>query len=288
MLSARAIVQRIPGGLFLLFMICFILPVALAVRYGTSLYYPPAPETDAEEQDEFFPEAVLIQRDGAHLRVPSAPVLEPGVAEDFLLIGWFKLRKLPEAGKRMYLLAKFDSANASSAGYALALIADDKEIHPAVYWKNRAGQGGWNTFSKMELVPREWFMVAISYYDQKKLGVHVGRAWLPEEKRLQLGGGFEFEKPISPQSKSALVVGSIYGEAFRGKIGPFMLAHVKNLGQNLEDVLQAVVTSPRELPHQLDQSSLAFYTLNGRDDISTHKHRIEAQHLSAKMFGSGE
>ena len=214
----------------------------------------------------------------SYVRVHHSSALDPTPQQDLVVIGWYRLKKLPKEGEKLFLFSKFDPRQEAQSGYAVALTREGGTIRPAVYWRNPAGKGGWFSFAEVDLKPSKWFAVVLSFYSGRYLGLHL-RVEQKEPSQLpdmQLAGGFELDEDIYPQSRSNLIIGSWGGGAeFHGRVGAFCMLQMENLNEGLDNILTAVSLNPDESVARLESESMSFCTLDTKTDISETRHAIE-------------
>lgn len=257
-----------PVLLAALFVVSFAVPVLFAVRVlgvlGDGADRAPA---------ESFQNAREIRGGASQLQVLNSGDLQPVEGEDFLLTGWFKLLRLPKPGERVILFTKYDGAAPAFAGYAVELQRKGEDLVPLVYWRDGRSTGRWYYFSKVRIVPKSWFMVALSFQDNKALGLHIASMHLYEEERLQLLGGYNFDPPILPYAAADLRIGGQGSLALRGTVGPIGVFIGKQIPDDYQTLYSQMVERPMQIPPQLEES-VRFWSIDGRRDLTSAGRKI--------------
>lgn len=272
-----------------LFLLAFSVPVCAAIYYsdtwgGTK---PQLQESGVEEdaRDELFPDAISVRHSGSRLKIGHQPFLQPDGKSDLLIIAWLKPFELPSGDSKIIVAAKFDGKAKARPGYALALQRISDKIRPAVYWRNPEGQGGWYTFSEVEILPRSWFMFALSFYDQHKLGLHIIHPKLSGGFEARLAGGYEFEQPIYPLNDKPLEIGAIDDTNYRGKVGPIGIFSMKGLRDRLAEILDGFSQAKSSIPSAIKHEEVSFFTPDDQIDMGVNKVTIEAIKIGKRKGG---
>lgn len=255
--------------LVLIYFVAFSMPLLVAGKLS-GLFSVSA--KDPDDSDPFFPQAFTVSGPRMTLRVGHIDELNPSLDRDFLLIGWFKVRAMPRSGDRTVLLSKFDKKTRFRRGYALALLRDGEHLRPSVYWADNQGHGGWYNFSDFEVNQRSWFMLAVSFYGGKFLGLH-GATGLEENDKAQLKllGGYELDPPHLPFNRADLLLGADEGSSFRGKVGPFGVFRMASLSEKLKPVLKQVIRDRLSVPASLEQDDIVLWSNDGKSDSGPRK-----------------
>lgn len=262
------------GGLVFLFSVAFAVPLVFALKVG-GLITGEREYSEEESSDKIFPKAVNVNGGNIYTSVQDSVGLSPTNDKDFLIVIWFKPKKSMQNGDRMVLFSKFDANLRSQRGYALALSKEDDVILPEIYWRDEDGKGTWLRFSDLTLIPQEWTMLAISYREQKFLGLHSATIVENLKPEIKLLGGYEFEKPIQPKSTSPLVIGTISNGKFRGHIGALGVFAKADLSSYLNDILESAIQDPSGLPRQFSSDEVKLWTTDGKTDQSDQKNTLE-------------
>ena len=223
-----------------------------------------------------FSNPFRVKGPGVFFRVRDHQGLDPLSGRDFLLLGWFNLKRLPQPGKRIVLLSKYEDHSLTPKGYALGLLRDADACRPVVYWNDRGGKGGWYVFSQMDILPRTWFMLALSFRRDRYLGLHSA-LYLDdaESPRIQLLGGYDLESAVIPESNAQLVMGSFRTSSLRGMIGTIGIFESENLSEDLDSILFSAAANPGEIPDTFDEQQVKFWSVDGVHDLSSFAHRVE-------------
>jgi hypothetical protein len=263
--------------LVLLFSVSFAVPLVFAIKASGFIDF----DKDSIEdnvKESLFPNASKIGASNVYFSIESKDILSPIEGKDFLLVFWAKIRKLPVDGERLLLLSKYDPHLRSLRGYALALSAEGDLIYPEVYWRSNEGVGTWLKFSEISIDPKQWTMFALSFREQKFLGLHsVG---ISDEKRdskpeIKVLGGYELEQTIRPTSSSPLLTGAFSNGKFRGYIGQLGIFQKENLTQDLMGILEKVVAEPKKITEQFNQEDVQFLLEDAGKDSSSYNNKVE-------------
>ena len=260
-------------GLSGLFIIGFAVPLALGVAVLSHMNSH-APESKAVVE-EAFPSAIQVNSQGVYVRVTHSPEINPREGRDFLLSAWFNLKRLPQPGKRLILLSKYDGPVSDRHGYAVALEREGESIRPAVFWGRHGRPGHWYSFAPLTLRPRNWFMLALSFYDGHILGVHIARRLVTGTTEVVLAGGYDLKSEVVPASESDLVLGAAAGRSFRGEIGPLGVFVRRDLAPDLRGILKALSSKPFSFPDVFDKREIKLWCADGRLDQAQYAHQVE-------------
>jgi len=271
-----------PALLLALFVISFLIPVAFAARVlGFFNSSPGQPARDA------FQGAREMRGSASQLEVLGSKDLQPVADEDFLLTGWFKLLRMPKPGERIMLFSKYDGIGPAFAGYAVELQRKGEDLVPLVYWRDARSTGRWYYFSKVRIVPKSWFMLALSFQDSKALGLHVASMHLYEEERLQLLGGYSFDPPIVPYSSSHLMIGGQGSMAFRGMVGPIGVFSAEKIPDDYQQLYAEMIEQPMVIPPKLEESA-RFWSIDGRKDLTSAGRKIQRATTASRSRDAGK
>src|SRR5690554_4836128 len=108
---------------------------------GLLTYYLKKPEIRAgifhdQTTDRLFPDSFVINSPALFYSLPHDSVLDPSEDEDYLLVSWLALRRLPPEGERQIIVSKFDGDSASKRGFALAVEGGEDYLRPLIYWRD--------------------------------------------------------------------------------------------------------------------------------------------------------
>ncbi len=265
--------------LIALFAVAFLIPILFITSFfsGSRSTLP----TQESEVDAFFSHATSISAAPSFLRVKKSAHLSPIVGEDFLLTVWFRLKKFPQPGEQVGFIAKIDASDRSRRGYTIGLTREERDLRPFVTWRNAEGEGRYQLFSEVALLPRQWYMLALSFVDDSFLGIHLGHIEGEGEIVLEPLGGYEMEEDIRPDSDSDLVLGAQRNGRFRGLLGPFGVFSGEDLGENLEGTLREMLEHPLSLPESIEMEHVLLWSVDGVQDLSENK-------LELKRVGTGK
>ena len=224
-------------------------------------------EIDSEKED-LFPYSFVVNNSGTTYRVRNAKGLEPVAGQDFLLVSWIKLRKPLDIGDRAIFIGKYDPKTKVRPGYSVGLTKDADGTRPIVYWQDETGNGRWYTFSSVDITPRSWMMLAVSFRKGKYLGVHAAENGTLQ--KVHLLGGYELDSEIIPSSEADLVIGSFGDSKFRGRIGPIGTLMLPSLPSDLAGFVGELAKRPREVPRNVSMDEIGVWT-NGSADLSNNQ-----------------
>ncbi|MCB0355111.1 MAG: hypothetical protein KDD64_16380, partial [Bdellovibrionales bacterium] len=265
--------------LVLLFLTAFAVPIFFLLQI-TSFPDEISVDDDATA-DSLFPEAVAVNRSGTYLEIRSEEgVLDPSENEDFVFATWFRLKSLPEEGEEVLFVAKFDAAHITRRGYSFGLMRDAGQIVPVVNWRDGTNGGTTHRFSPMEIVPKRWTLLVLSFLDGRYLGMHGG-FWLSNKENVSLSllGGVELNPPIFPKSSTPLYIGALREGRFRGRLGPQMILKGHGLANEFATVLKRLSSQPLS-PPETDVADVVMWTIGGSENRGSGKVDIE-------VFGAG-
>lgn len=276
------------AGLVVAFICSFAVPLLLVGKLS-GLFSEEWAERLGVKSDETFPKALSVNGANSTLQIEAHPELNPPADKDFLLIGWFKLNRLPADGQMVLLLSKVENYSRVKRGYAVGLQGAGDSVRPAVYWQSSGGEGGWQMFSDVKLKPKQWFMLALSFYSGRYLGVHVIDYADPKNFRIVSGGGYDLQQVPLPRSSGGLELGGFIAQEIRGKLGPFGVFTLRNLDQDLKQLLHKFAEQPLQLPGRFDQANVLLWSVDGRKDLGKFslKLRVGPQAPSSSTPGKG-
>ena len=209
------------------------------------------------------------------LRVASVTGLDPVAGSDFLVYGWFSLKDLPAVDHNLILLEKRDGRDRRQPGYSVGIRHDKDAFRPIVYWRDRAGRGRWFSFSDMEILPRTWMMLALSFRDGRYIGLHGSLRISESDVRSKLLGGYDLQQTILPHTDSPLVAGSINDRRLKVKLGPVGVVSGPGLSGDFKAVLKDVIKRPLQPPATVRNSNVVLWTVSGQDQSGKPGNKIE-------------
>ena len=259
-----------PILLSVLFVLAFAIPVAVAAKIGGMFRQERPTETAA---DEIFPESLVMTSPEQRIEVISSAELEPAAGKDFLVIGWFKFRKVPATGERVTLLSKTESGPHARSGYSLVVAGDDGGIRPMIFWGGTDG-GKWYKFTDLKVPAREWLMVALSVRDGRYLGLNVAEAFEPGKANLQLLGGYDLENAALVSNDLPLTVAPPGAVRFSGRVGPIGVFRLEGLTDKLQEILKKVSRRPLESLDAFSKKEVSLWWPGGEKDLGPHAQKI--------------
>ncbi len=265
-----------PALLVFLFLFFFVVPViALGPFLRAKYVEEEKPPVTVFESSVSSP--LLVNERGSFLKVAKADDLAPRSGQDFLAIAWFNFQDLPIQGEKMFILSRFDYGRPGevASGYAIALSRSFEMMRPEVYWSDGSRkQSGWYSFAEVKFLPGQWFMLALSFYKDKYLGVFVGGYDANGRIKLQSAGGYELERSIFPSGSYPLKVGSVKTGLFTGSLGPVGIFSKPGLSGDLKSTLKDFLKAPDSLPDIFDDENILFWSPDGKRDLSPLNHEI--------------
>ena len=258
------------AGLLGLFIVSFSLPFLLAGGIGD--YLTPLHQSE-DSVDQVFPEATVVSGPQSYLNVNAGELLDPPSDKDFLVGGWFKLRTAPRPGERMVFFSKIDEQTRS--GYAVGLARDNDSMRPIVYWRDTQGRGGWRNFPEYAVPARTWFLLGLSFYGGRYLGLHMVTLAEDAKPQVKLIGGYDLGEGAYLKSTAPLLIGASGNSAFRGKIGPVAVFNARDLKQDLSSILDELSIAPRQVPSRFSEANVLFWSIDGKHDSGKHAFQIQ-------------
>lgn|GEM_PF-3480124 len=256
-----------------LFLFLFAVPVLVLGPLISSSLFEEERSSDEAIYSAVQADGLDIDKAGTFLKVAGAADLSPVLGKDFLIVSWFNLRSLPQRGESMPVLSHRSTRNGK--GYAIALSRTSKEfLRPEVYLSFDGRSGGWYKFSDVKILPGQWFLLAMAYYENRYLGTFVGTYDYTGKVQLKKTGGYEIRIPWKPYKNQSLKVGAVKTGSFRGNIGPVGIFSADNLRTRLSDLLLQFMKEPSELPRYLNDENMLFWSPDGKQDLSPAAHEI--------------
>lgn len=260
--------------LALIFGLSFLVPLLVAGNY---FHFFSQESESQDEVDDFFPKSMTIGSPETFLRVDGAAVVDPPRDKDFLFTGWFKLRTHPKPGDRMILVSKINYQDALRNGFALGISRDRDSMRAVVYWRDTSGRGSWFDFPEMTFPARQWFMLALSFYGGRYLGLHMLLRQDDGRIETRLVGGYELLPDSYPGSSAELTIGALGASTFRGKVGPVGVFNVRNLSEALDDILKDFRKDPNSIPSRFDEANVILWIPEGTADLGKHRLAVKLE-----------
>lgn len=246
------------GVLLGLFLLSFLLPLLFAVSIGGVL----STTTSNVEVDGIFPNAYNFSTQGEALRIFNGEKFNPVPGKDFLAVMWFRLKRLPAVNDGVLLFTKYERNKASKdspPGFALSLKRDKDAVRPQVYWRNRAGVGKWLVFSEFTVIPKNWFMLALSFHADRFLGLHAAIYEPSEKPKVVLLGGYDLGEVVVADNDADLLFGAFHENLFRGNVGPISIFRGKDIIEKLNPILREIAAAPQKIPEDLLSEDVALW-----------------------------
>ena len=250
------------------FTCALVIPLLMAA-YSTGMLGWTGAFKRAQQDAPAFPNSRFLAP-GGPIKLASTEQLNPLVGEDFLVVTWVMLRKLPEPGQRIILLNKVDGPDRKQTGYAIGLTNEAGSIRPIVFWRDALGQGGWQTFAEIPVVTRAWMMLGLSFREQKLLGLHGG-VRIPGSGvkslaagELKLLGGYDVAGRGLPEPSSLIVVNPIGAGGFHGRLGLVSVLRAPDIGKDLLKTLKSFFNDPMTRPQGAVAEAVKVWTVDGR------------------------
>jgi len=228
----------------------------------------------AVDSESVFPEAFPLNSPVLFYTLPHHNALNPVSGKDFLITAWLSYRRLPADGERQILLSKFDGESDSRRGYAIALEGGTGYVRPLVYWRNPHSEGGWYEFADFTVSTEDWFLLAVSFREDRFLGVHKYTISKDHDSKVTLLGGYDLLEIGLPDNVSELKLGSDRTN-MRIDIGSLGIFSVKNLSEKLRRLLDEFALNPFAIPAVLRDDGTTLWITDGEADKSQYSHDLE-------------
>jgi hypothetical protein len=267
--------------------------VSLAVLFALLVILPPlagytflrhralAGKPVTADQIETFTNAVEFRGRPAFVRVVAAEDLNPLPGKDFLIGLWIKPHSLPASPQTVPVLSRYSPEVLSKPGYSLSLSRDGDSMRVTVYWRASSGRGQVFVFSDIPLVPHAWTLLALSFHDQRYLGLHTVSKLPDGTSIVRLAGGYRVGERVSPDSSADLLAGSYRG--YQGAIGGLFVIQSKDLTQHLNRTLKNIGRSPRVFPENLSDNTIRFWSDDFVKDRSKYEHRLSRETAAGEV-----
>ena len=252
------------GFLGLLFILSFAVPLIFAATMGL---HGAAGRDSSLREDSVFPDARPITKEGGELVIKNGPTLTPSSGEDFIISAWVNLKKHPKPSEAIEIYSKLDTHYRSKPGYALFLTLEGDSVIPVFHWRDGDARRSGLLFSPFPVIPGVWTLFVATVLDGQFVGLHAGALVGEGEIDLKLLGGYDLEKPVTPESKVNLVFGD-QDNGFRGKLGPINIIRGTGLNTSLPQILNDLSKAPLQKPALPSTASLSLYVRNGLSDES--------------------
>ncbi len=261
------------GIQFFLFVISFLIPIVVGVEFVRRSVQ----ETDGidDEDRELFDNSFRIPAPNAYIKVAHSEDLSPQDGQDFFLLLWFKIENLPSPGERVLILAKHEPMSRSQRGFALALAGFADGIRPELYWRDSEGKGRWFAFSNFYILPKRWAALAVSFRENRLLGLHGMLAAADGKPQSQLLGGYELDPTIMPTSDADLMIGAFNNGKFLGRIGAVGIFSAKKLSKRFDDLLRAIKREPKKIPDVFTAEEVRLWIDSDKGDSAPVPHKVE-------------
>lgn len=260
-----------PLMLAALFILSFVFPILVAAHLNG--FFDGGWEEGAGNRRELFPTSIAVGQNDGPITIPAGPGLDPIVGRDFMLVSWFKFRKVPISGDKVFLLTKFPDERKPRSGYALGLIDDNGVLRPMVYWSTTEG-GRWYRFSEFEVPAKVWTMFAVSLREGRFLGLHVATVSEAGEADTKLLGGYDLGADTVAAPEVPITLAPSFPTRYISRIGPVGIFNTKDLTNELKDVVKEFAKTPLEIPGAFSSSDVGLWISDGKADSSAYKHAI--------------
>ncbi len=272
-------IRRGPHGIAV-FLALSIFAATLILWVGGAMSFLPSEVSGGTR----FPEAFEVSSQGSFLRIEHGDDLQPQAGEDFLVLAWFNLKRLPAVGQQLVLLSKYDPED--GRGYGLGLSRDEKGLRPMVYFADADDvkkmsairhATRWYEFPDLDFPLTGWFMFALTLHDDKLLGAHMARFADQDSAKaeLHLLGGYDVGEMVPPLGTSDLIVGAFQDRLFRGEVGPLAIARGRGLADRFKDIFKQSTRHPLEVVDEIPRDWLKLWVPNQQGDRSDFSHSIE-------------
>ena len=252
-------------SLALLFLASFAVPLVFASKVK-DIFFGDGPVATQRLKLEFPQNSGVFSDSKYFLRIRDAEGLDPRRDEDFMVLSWYSLKLLPQLDERKVLYSKLDPSSPTQRGYSLSLVKIKEGLQPVVYWRDNSGRGGALKFAPIELLPKTWFMFALTCRKNRFLGLHGMLLRNEGKPEIKLLGGYDLEDVVAPWSDSDLVVGPFNSRRVEGKVGPFGIFSGPKLLNSIDDILHDLRTEPGQLPKSIPESAVKIWRVPTKDD----------------------
>ena len=205
--------------------------------------------------------------------------LNPKADSDFMLVSWQQLTSLPARDEqedrtgRVFLVNKIENqvhGKSLPRGYAIAISRDSEGVRFWVYWaRNKDDQKGahrWYPFASYPLATRRWFMLALTYTDQRYLSLHIAVPRLGKSPKVDLLGAYDLINTEAPSTSVNLVFGDTQNR--RTILGPFGVFKPFKLQKRLKDAIKGFAQSGDRLTPILNKDSEVIIWRSAKDEES--------------------
>jgi hypothetical protein len=224
-----------------------------------------------------FEDAISVNAPGPVVRIKNIRELNPTPGGDFLLTVWVNVSALIADGERSVFLTKFDTNSPSKPGYAIALNGGPDGVRPQVHWQDEVGRGRWLTFAPVQLNPREWFLLGLSFREGRYVGLHARP--LEEDGRVEVLGGYDLQDMATPKSRADLLLGSLGVGQFKGMIGPVGVFQGKSVTSDVPKILTRMVASPGLPPDVIESQDVVLWA---SPKVDSGPHRVSVTLVESK------
>lgn len=256
-----------------LYLLSFSLPFLLAFKIP-KLFFTSS-ELEEFSVEKLFSGFSSIDDARVYILTQRSPELLPKTDKDFLFNIWLRTSKNFQINSRVVFAAKTEGNSDEQDTYSLGLINDQGLLRPVVYFGNQLHGGKWYTFNALDFPISKWFMLTLSFIDNKYLGLHVTHYNNRAELKTALLGGYEVDPKTVPQVLAPLRIGSWGKSRFTGKVGPFNIIHTNRLDRKLSKLIEQFAKEPTQLPRLLNESEVAVWSPDTRTDLSANKLEIQ-------------
>ncbi len=258
-------------ALVLLFLVSFSLPLIFTFHWRQPFSGSSQSATDA---DALFPQYTAVQSAGQRIEIAKADGLNPERGRDFIVSGWFKLARPLQVKEKVLLLGRSDSLAEPQGGYIIGLSRDSDTVRPIVYWGDEQ-KGKWYSFSDISIAAQSWFMLVLSFQEDKFLGLHIAIPSGDSRAELKLLGGYEIEDGVIPAARGPFVLGAWGDGKFKGRIGPFGVFSKAQTAESLKNILKSLAREPEEIPADFSSDEVLLWAPRGLGDESPAKREIQ-------------
>ena len=213
---------------------------------------------------------------GSFLTINGSQDLQPREGEDFLVTFWLRIERWPKIGEKCKVFSKLESRAGRVLGYALVLTRDAESIRPQLYWQNRENGGGWHSFLGLKVLPKQWFLMALSFHKQRYVGLQI--LYVPpgaRKPKVQVLGGQPLEGSAVPNSATDFQIGSASGARYRMEVGPVGVFSKAGMEDELSDALRELALDPFEPPDALQGAATLFWSRDLKTDLSSAKRGLQ-------------
>lgn len=240
-----------PLWLIALFIGSFLLPVLFMQVLKANWKLPALDQGAKSEEQSLFTKVLRIPQDVQSLEIAPSSALSPRRGEGFLMALWIQPRREARTRDRLPLLTRLDSGAPHRTGYQITVEGEGDSIRPRVYWQDSSGAGGWYLFNEFLAEPRVWYLLALSFTEDRYLGLHVATYRGADSKpEIRLLGGYELPGVVVPDPQAPLLIGAYRGSFLRSDFGAFGAGTFAS-DHDLQELIRSIAREPQSFLEEM-------------------------------------